>query len=367
MIKLLVLSIGSLVGHNLLEALASRRDQVCLIGCNLLADAPGNFRCDRCYLVPPSLDPAFPAHLEAIIAQEQPDLILPGRDDDVLVLADLGRRRPDLAPRIACGSPESAAIICDKALSAGFAREQGLAYAEFCLAGGPADRERVLALGERQGWPLIAKRPRGFGSQGVCLVPDAETVTRLLPEGPWLFQEYLEPPPELPALLARWRSAPPLFFQIPETRQIAAQTVIGPTGEIAPFCITRLSLIQGRPESSEALNNPTLAARMRQWAEALATAGWRGSLNLQLKQAGPEHWKVFELSGRLTGSSSARLLHGYDELGKLIKAFRPELGFADQSSAEPRGRVLRTFSDLLVPAAEIEQLSQQGIWEAGQP
>ena len=361
--RLLLLSVGSLVGHNVLEALQGRRDRVELIGTNLLADAPGNFRCDRCYLVPPTKAPGFGSRMHEILANEQPDLILPGRDDDVVFLAGLQAARPELAANIPCGSPAAAAVITSKLASSRFAAEHGLVFADSVLLAEAADLAAVEDLGRTAGWPLIAKRPAGFGSQGVQIVTDAESAARLLGHGTWLLQEYLDPPAELPTLLAQWQLGPPLFFQIPETSQYACQTVIAPDGAIAPLCLTLNTNILGRTEYVERVDLPELEAVGQAWARAMADAGWRGSLNLQCKRDRNGAWKIFELGGRMTGSTSARLLLGYDELGLLLGAFRPELGFADLSRQAPQGAVRRLLVDAWLPWPGVDSLQQHGYWE----
>ena len=61
--KLLLSSVGSLVGQEILDVLeapgCSRRHLVEVIGTNSVAAAANNFRCDRCCLVPETAKPEF--------------------------------------------------------------------------------------------------------------------------------------------------------------------------------------------------------------------------------------------------------------------------------------------------------------------
>lgn len=85
---LFITSIGSLLGHNILDALEGRRRHLRIVGGNSVAEAGGNFRADRIHLLPEAA--AGPAHLAAlskVIEAETPDLVLAGRDDDVSALA----------------------------------------------------------------------------------------------------------------------------------------------------------------------------------------------------------------------------------------------------------------------------------------
>ena len=47
--KILIISVGSLLGQNILDALEGRRDKVEIIGINTIAENPRVFRCDRLY------------------------------------------------------------------------------------------------------------------------------------------------------------------------------------------------------------------------------------------------------------------------------------------------------------------------------
>lgn len=115
-VRLLLISGGSLVGHNILDALADRRHEVHLIATNSRAEALSLYDFDTVYLTPTTLgDPmAFETRIMDVIAQEQPDLVIPCRDDDILFLAELGVRRPSRGgapirdPRVAQPYPDRA-------------------------------------------------------------------------------------------------------------------------------------------------------------------------------------------------------------------------------------------------------------------
>ena len=89
-IKVLITSAGSLVSVNILTALQDRRDSLYLIGLNSVANA-AVFDFDKVYLtcksaLPPSL---YADELLQIIKTESPDIIIPSRDIDTCILANL--------------------------------------------------------------------------------------------------------------------------------------------------------------------------------------------------------------------------------------------------------------------------------------
>lgn len=148
---MLIMSGGSLVGQNVLDALADRRAGVKLVATNSVATDISLFDFDAAYLVPPTLDdpPAFETRFLDILAEEDPHLVVPCRDDDVVFLADQRERRPELADRLLCGDSDAARATCDKVASWRFARDNGLPFA-----------------------PSLAKPRRGYASRGVFLVVD---------------------------------------------------------------------------------------------------------------------------------------------------------------------------------------------------
>src|SRR5450432_556261 len=130
-LRLLVLSVGTQVGQNVLATLARRRGGLELIATSSVSNEPSVFDWDAVYIVPATAaDPeAFELRLLDIMAREQIDLVIPCRDDDIVFLSALHDRRLDLAPRLLCGSADAGKVIADKSLSAEFCARHGLPFA----------------------------------------------------------------------------------------------------------------------------------------------------------------------------------------------------------------------------------------------
>lgn len=366
--KILILSVGSLLGQCVLDVLEGRRQEIKVIGLNSQAQNPCNFRCDRTYLVPLSARrQAFKDRFLEILALESPNLILPGRDEDVLFLAEFREIYPTHAGSIPCGTPAAARIVNDKYFTWLWAQSQGLPFAEsFLLTSG--SRPQLQDFLNICGYPLIAKPREGFGSQRVCFVRCREGVDQLAQNGDVFLQEYLGKGKELQADLARYNRQcghnVPLFFQIPETTQYAAQTLIEPDGiQGAAFCSIN-TMIMGRVEVFRQQELPELSGLLSQYARALAAIGWRGCVNLQAKPDAAGVWKGFELNLRMTGGTSSRLRYGFDELGLLLQAFYPEFSFPIVTGAPIAGTVIRRLHDTFIPDSWVDALVRNGIWEA---
>jgi carbamoyl-phosphate synthase large subunit len=368
-ITLLILSVGSLLGQNILDCLESRREAVRVIGTNSEPDNPRVFRCDVAYLVTRvEAEHELETQVLEIIRREQPDLILPGRDDDVVFLARLRERHPSLAARIPCGSSKMAAVMRDKALSHEFAAAHSLPFAATFVV---PEQNAAAAL---EAWlhvhplPLLAKPRAGFGSRGIRLIYTREQLGLALEQPGTVLQEFIGRPPDLTAIEDVWRSGVPWFFSIPETAQYAGQTVISPAGEVGEIFCSVNTMVLGRCERSQRIEEPEFVRLTCAFAEAFAAAGWRGPANFQFKRHTDETYLAHEFNGRMTGSTSARLLMGFDEIALVVQRF---LGRQLRPVAMPAttlgDSVHRTLTDLPLLQSEVARLRNYGCWERDFP
>ncbi|MBK9245382.1 MAG: ATP-grasp domain-containing protein [Burkholderiales bacterium] len=362
MIRIVISSVGSLVGQNILDSLHGRRDGIEVVGINSTADAASNFRCDRAYLAPPAASgDAYLARLSSVLGDERPDLVLPGRDDDVLALAQFKEARPQLAPAIPVGPSRLARILGDKWASREFAGAHALPYADSAPADDAAAIGHLLA---RHGYPLVAKPRRGNGSRGVRIVYDERQLAAFAALPDYLLQPYLEPEAGLTSWRELARDGTPLFHA-PALQQIACQAVIGPDRRIRGLLCTVVELVMGRLERTWRLDERGVDDVARRYAEAFAAAGWVGALNLQGRRDGSGVFNVYELNGRLTGGTTARLHLGFDELGMLIEAFTGHR--LPPRPASANAIVTKSLTEFAMLPADIERLQADGRWQSGTP
>ncbi len=319
MFKIIVTSIGSLVGQNLLDVIENRLDDIYVIGTTSLAMIPLR-RCNRVYLVsiterPPS---AFIQRLLDIIDREQPDLLIPSRDHDVTVLSSLAAEYPRLAKLIPCGSPDIATLLENKWLSYLFAQEHKLPFARSAIPDSESAHSTVYQLVDEVGFPLIAKPCCGYASQKVMLLMNIEQLEMALKENDLVIQRYIGNSERLYQFYndVRQRSLP-LFYSL-EQSKYSVQTYINYNGVVGPICYTLHRMERGISMRVERIFNDNLAKCGELWAEALATAGWRGPMNIQFQQSKEGHFVAFELNGRFTGATAARYYLGHDEFGYLL-------------------------------------------------
>jgi hypothetical protein len=360
-LKILIASVGSLVGQNILDALEGRREGVRVVGVNSLAAAASNFRCDVCYMAPVAADKEqYRARLLEIMEREQPDLALAARDDDVLALAAIREKAPQHAARVVCGGLEAARIIGDKFLTYEFACKHGLSFADTACG----KESAVLDLARRHGYPLVAKPRRGHGSRGVLLIQNGQQLARAATLADYVFQEYIDPPCDLGAMIPDPGFGVPLFHALPRLWQFSLQAVLGPSGEVVgTFCLVNELLLAGRTEQNGRANDPVLADAIERYARAISDEGWAGPLFIQGRKTSDGRFVAFEMNGRLGGSVSSLLYWGFDQLGLIAHHFAP--GGRLPPSSIPAGMdvtVYKSLSDFPVRHQDVALLEERGVW-----
>ena len=359
-LRLLVLAAGTRVGQNILATFAGRREQVRLVATTSVADEPGPFGYDTVHLVPETRSPQYEAKLLEVVASERIDLLVPCRDDDVLMVAALRERRPDLASRILCGSVAAARAICDKAEAVAFSQRHGLPFAPTLVDAAPA---QCAAFAREHGFPLVVKPRRGYASLGVFLVWNERQLVDAFAREGTVAQKFLGDP----AAFARFREAVerdgmPLFHTFQGTRH-SIQAVIAPDGRVADvMCIL---LRSDRRRSKTVMADPEPAAREigGRCAAAFAAEGWRGPLNIQCQKDERGRIMIHEFNGRFTGATLTRWHLGLDEVGTTIAAFTGRsIGAAPYVPTTAPREIFEFVEARGADPADVATLVREGVW-----
>lgn len=340
-IVILLTSAGTLVGKVVLDALEGRRAGLRLIGCDASPHGPNQMRCDAIHQVPLTGRDGWAEAILRLVESEQPDIVIPGRDDDVEELTVLAESYPALQQVLMAGSSRVAHAISDKSLTADFARRHGLAYAETVLTGQPNSHESAQALVGRHGYPLIAKPAKGSGSHGVRALMGSEHLNEALAIPGDVIQPFLDAPVSISLVTD---AGLPLFWEIPETSLYAVQYLIGRDGSVLGHCGHRARMVRGRCEELWACEEPGLLAVANAFARAAVSEGWVGPFNVQAKKAGVGQWLVIELNGRFSGGTSSRRFFGFDEVALLVNDWLAQK-VVPQAPLIPVRHVVRQLAD----------------------
>lgn len=369
---ILLLSVGSLIGQNVLDCLAKRRSKVRITGLNSESRNPRSFMCDRAYRSPLSASGGFKDFIMEIVKKEKPDMIMPGRDADVLLLAELSELSEDMRKRIPGGSLNAARIINDKWESYKFAVRNGLNFAPSLLPDYSKPRE-ILSWACSVGYPVLAKPLHGFGSNGVRIIYEEDELNRLIEkrEDGMILQKILGPGSSWARTVKKIKeemgSGVPLFTSLPDDRQYSSEMVINPDGSTGKIMTCKNLMVMGKCEEAEIWDDPDLIRTSENYASAIAKEGWRGMFNLQCRKT-ESGFHAFEMNGRLSGSASSRGLLGYDEMRELIKAFYDlDIGPDPRYGERKNGIVFRSHKDFYTEPDDIDRLDEQGVWQKNDP
>lgn len=356
---ILLLSGGSLVGQNVVQALGQRRKSLQMLATNSVADEPSLQDFDEVRLAPPTVgqDIQLAELIVDWMGASDIQLVVPCRDDDVAFLARLAERRPDIAPRLLCGVPKVADAMLDKWASWQFSVLTGLPFAPSALA---TDRSAVSALVKQHGLPLIVKPRAGFASRGVRFLLEDAQLESVVGDESMLVQRYLgEVEPLLEFSRALRRGGLPLFHSF-ESIKHSIQAMITPGGELAGVFATIHHMRQGISVGVEEDPAEDALSLGRRCAAVFSSHGWRGPLNIQCHRGANGELGIYEFNGRFTGATAARALLGFDEVGLGLRLFG---GWAsDQKTASQGGAVVRQTVSRRTPAELREALERSGRW-----
>ena len=357
---ILFLSGGSLVGRNVLATLAGRRAALTMIAMSSVADEPALFEFDCCYLAPPTTDAeAFERRLLEVIEGEVPHLVFPGRDDDVLFLAGLRERRPDLAPRLVVGNLATGEVVTDKWRGHEFCRRRDIPFADSLVR----DSTRSPAAFVRDcGWPLVVKPRRGFASRDILLITNERQLELALARDECVVQQFLGDPRRVADHLAAVeREGIPLTYSF-QGHKHSIQVCIAPDGATTHVICTQN--MRPTPTTKAVWPDPDPDARIlgEQCGLAFSAAGWRGPLNMQCQRSAAGELRIHELNGRFTGATADRWLLGSDEVGATIAAFT---GCTLPTGAAPSSPATLALEGLASRAADplrVAALARDGVW-----
>lgn len=358
--RILITSVGSLVGWTILAALRPLRSRLILIGCNTVATAPTVYDCDSAYRVPETADdPDYRERLLDIVQRERPHLIIPGRDEELGILAELACAPAWHGIRVLAPPLALVPVFNDKQETACFAAREGLPFAATACT-----EKEVATLVETCGFPLVVKpRSGGHASKGVRIVADGEQLRAARSLGDMLVQECLAPetitgPGDfLPGTGA------PLQFAVRDLRH-AAEWLIDDDGQVIS-----MEGVVSRTEGPLSVHmrltdDAALLEVAGNYARALARAGHRGVANIQGKRLADGRFVPFELNGRFTGSAGARALMGRNQVAQAVCHFL----WRETHSEDPRQPDITALRSVVyrgVEQAVLDTFSRDGLWTAG--
>jgi len=322
---ILVTGVGGGVGQSILKCLHGSGHDV--IAADGEALGTGLFAAPKAYRIPYASAPDYIDRLLAICQLERVELLFPGLDAELPVLAAAAPRFREIGVTAVVSSPSVVAMCDDKLATAQFLQSHGF----------PAPRTYLLdkSITEFLPLPMILKPQRGGArSQGVFVVRSAEELSRCL-------------------------------TTLPLSQYVAQELIVGDEytcgtvtfdGQCRGAIVMRRILRDGDTYKAFVDKNPTLQEFVRQVVETLKPFG-PCNLQMRVKDGTPF---IFEFNARCSGTTACRALAGFNEpvmiADFLLSGRQPaysirEIGF------------LRYWNELVVDPARLRQMSSAGVLE----
>lgn len=369
-IKILVTSIGSLVGQNIQDVLEyplfKRRDMIKLIGTNSIATSPNNFRCDKCYIVPNTNTQEFQDTLIEIILKETPDLILSGRDEDTETVAILMERNKELPGKLPYGKPITLRYALNKWETWNFCQKYDLPFASTFVFGKSGELEEFRIFAEKYEYPLIAKPIQGFASKGVFFIKNEEDALIVSKYEDYMFQEYLGIGSSLSKYFTQNNGLTPLFSHAPDVFHHSCHTVINPDGSFAPIFISRNEHDSGVTVGFKKVEHPVLEELTKQFVNALYLEGGYGPVTVQFREDKFGNWKAQEMNIRTNGNTFPRFIMGQDDIGLIMNGVLPELNFPIFDAKEQTKHYIigKCLTSYIMTQDQITELRDNKSWSS---
>jgi carbamoyl-phosphate synthase large subunit len=306
----MVTGVGGGVGQSIMKGLnlaMERRGDVeyRIVGVDADPMASGLFRADVGYRVPMAHADGYIDRLVEVAVQESVDVIVPGSDTEVAVVA---RNRETLRNEGDCEvlvSPfDSVEIGRDKWRTYRFMSERDFLTPETVL---DDDAQQLV---DRIGFPLVVKPRTGSASRGLFIVTDNDELEYALNRSvdEVVDQEYLVP--------TAWRdkdlSLSDLQRQVDE---YSTETIVDTNGRIVNSLSNWRKMDKGVPSVAKVQPHEEIRAACEAVVEHLDVLG---PVNLQARVT-EDGVAFFELNIRFTGSTAVRCAAGFNGPDTMIR------------------------------------------------
>ena len=365
---MLITSVGSLVGTNILDVLESqvcrRRERVYVVGTNSLVHSPNNFRCDACYRVPNTASSDFISRMVDIIRKEEPDIILSARDADTEVMARLMHAHPQLKGKLPYGELKTLTYALNKWETWLFTQKHSLPFAGTFVMGKSGGKHELKQFADLVGYPMIAKPIQGFASKGVFFVRDWDDAKQLAALEDYIFQEYLGKPNAMDSYFEFMNGLVPMFAHAPNVYHHSCHTFISPSGDMDRIFISRNEHDSGATIGFRRVSDPELEELAISYAKAIYSEGGYGPLTIQFKKDRNGAWKAQEMSLRTNGNTYPRFIMGQDDIGLIVNGILPEIDFPIYHAQEEASKyiIAKSLCCNVLHINALEMLGEKGLW-----
>jgi carbamoyl-phosphate synthase large subunit len=325
--KILVTGAGALLGQGIVKAIRQSTLDARIATADPNPLSAGLFWADEAYLIAMADAPDYLDRLGKVLATAQPDIVIPGTDVELPIMAAHRERiEEQFGTRVLVSDPRVVAIADDKYLTFEFLNDGGFAPPASAL---PEDNEALNRLIDAVGFPLVVKPRIGARSIGVGVVSTRHELNEAVGDRRGLVvQECVGGDDE----------------------EYTASVIVF-DGEPQASIVMRRDLRDGNTYRAFCGSYPDLN---RQVKELGATLRPYGPANFQFRLDSEGRARVFEINGRFSGTTPLRALVGFNEVEMCIRHILYDEPIVEAEARE--STILRYWSETVVEPAEIEAL-----------
>ena len=300
------------MGQAVLRALRLTSPDLWVLGLDMNPHGAGLYLADGRASLPPCTDTSYLPRLTEILEQNHIDVLIPGSDPELPVLARARRELSQRGIRVIVGAPDPIDICRDKHRCAEVLRAHGFPFVRTVPV------QEAPRLADEIGYPLVLKPAGGSASRGVRIVFSDSELTPHLCRSETIAQE--------PAFPLTWTQAPGglvaehLFRNgtLRQEEEVSIQVIHDHEGcHLGTF--TSINRLQaGVPVFIDPQTLPSVETLAEEMAGFLRDRGLIGPCNVQcrLTETGP---KVFEINPRFTGITGLRAAMGFNAVQSLLE------------------------------------------------
>ncbi|WP_447957142.1 NAD-dependent epimerase/dehydratase family protein [Vreelandella sp. EE7] len=347
-----ICSIGSGVGQSVIDSCRLSRLPLRTIGLGNNPLAYGLYECNDYAYLPSYYDPGYIDYLLEICSIKSINILIPGHDNEALVLAENIDKFNDSGIEIIVSNADLIrACRAKETMADSFPAVADLFVKSFTLR-----EARSLAASNELIFPLFAKPRDGYASNGIAIVntpSDLDKIDEIL-----ILQEVAIP-----------HSGDPFHIDYVESlrngknlqaAEISVQLLADKEGQIRAQCTTYNKLNNGVPIEVLPYENDKVNNAVLQLAPFLREKGLKGPINIQGRLT-DNGFKIFEINPRFTGITGLRAAMGFNEVDNCIRHW--SLGIPLQALClNPRVFGIRQTANKAIHLSrnkKVEQLNQK--------
>lgn len=302
--------IGSGVGQSVINSLNLSEIPTKKIGFGTNPYAFGAFECDVRVDCPSIYSAGFVDEIIALCSMHNVNVLIPGLDDEVLVLSQNLHRFEEVGIQVICSSPELVALCRDKERMT----DELSHVADVFVKSSHLETIREDLASGRLSFPLIAKPRNGFASRGIEILLDESDLSKISESH--IIQELAMPSRSDPQFEAyHMQLQKRINHQISE---VSIQLVVGKNQNLLGRMASINKLSNGVPIEILPFDVAEVWDAVDRLMPTFLDMGLRGPLNLQGRLT-DNGLKIFEINPRLTGISGLRALMGFNEVEACVK------------------------------------------------